>query len=245
MLSGTTKKIAIALAAIIVLTTCIVDAGAQRRRRKRRRAPSTPVITNPAITAPSPAPEGDGNDNQSAEPKPGEDPDSMRQTIRTLSNQVDRLNDKIDNMEKSQRSLADLERLTLAEQRAESLRSQLSDVLTKEGEVQARLENIDNALLPQNIDRYVGGIGTTHPEDARDQRRKQLESEKMRARTQLDTLMQNHSRLEASVAAADVEVDKIRKRLDAADEAAIENAKKKGGTGSPQPYASPTPTPYP
>jgi len=247
MVSSTTRKIAIALAAIVIMTTCLIDAGAQKRRRKRRRAPSAPVITNPAITAPSPSPSPDpdagGGDSQPVgDPN---DPDSMRQTIQTLSTQVDRLNNKIDKMEQGQRSSADLERLTLTEQRAQNLRSQLSDVQVREGEVQARLENIDIALQPQNIDRFVGGIGTTHPEEARDQRRKQLESERVRVRAQLDTLMQSQARLEQAIAAADAEVEKIRQRLNAADEAAIQNAKKKGGgaTGSPTP--NPTPTPYP
>jgi uncharacterized protein YlxW (UPF0749 family) len=254
-----TRRVAIALAAIVIAGTCLVDAGAQRRRR-RRRTPPKPRITNPAITPPSTdstygssesqpsVPEG--QTNPSEQPQTTEDPDSMRATIRTLSSQVDKLTEKLGKMEESQRSLVDLERLTRAEQRAESLRAQLRDVQAKETDLQARAEDIDYALQPQNIERYVGGIGTTHPEEARDQRRRQLESEKARVRAQLDTLGQSRARLEQAIASADAEVDKIRQRLDAADRAAIENASKDAGSAggtSPaaQPYPSPTPTPYP
>ncbi len=48
----------------------------------------------------------------------------MQQTINALSNQVNRLTDKLTQMQGNDRSLLDMERLTRAEQRSESLRSQ-------------------------------------------------------------------------------------------------------------------------
>jgi chromosome segregation ATPase len=252
-----TRKVAIGLAAILVAGVCLIDAGAQRRRRKRKS--STPRITNPAIAQPSPSDTTNGNpesltnngDNQSGAIKPAtnEDPDSMKRTIRDLSSQVDKLSEKIGQMEQSQRSLVDLERLSRSEQRAEGLRAQLTDVQAKEGQLQAHLEDLDYALQPANVERAVAGYGTTHPEDAREQRRKQLESEKARVKTQLDTLGQSRVRLEQAVAAADVEVDRLRQKLDAADTAAIQNAKTRAEAGEPsqppQPYPSPTPSPTP
>src|SRR5438132_13185972 len=105
-----TRKVAIGLAAILVAGVCLIDAGAQRRRRKRRS--SAPRITNPAIAQPSPsdsstASSDSASDNQTgvAKPAASDDPDSMRRTIRTLSSQVDKLSEKIGQMEESQRSL--------------------------------------------------------------------------------------------------------------------------------------------
>ena len=53
---------------------------------------------------------------------------------------------------------------------------------------------------------------------------------------------------EEAIATADAEVERLRKKLDAADEAAIQNAKTKAqseGTSSSEPALRPTPTPTP
>jgi septal ring factor EnvC (AmiA/AmiB activator) len=163
---------------------------------------------------------------------------------------VDKLTDKLTQMEESQRSLVDLERLSRAEQRAASLRTELRDVQAKEADLEAKAEQIDYDLKPENIERATAGYGTTHPEELRDQRRHQLESEKQRLRKQLDQLAASRTHLEEAIATADAEIDRLRKKLDAADEAAIQNAKTKAqseGTSSsqPAPKSTPSPTPYP
>jgi len=112
----------------------------------------------------------------------------MKKTIRTLSTQVDKLNDKLTQMEQSQRSLVDLERLSRAEARSTALRAELRDVQAKESDLEAKAEEIEIALKPENIERATAGYGHDHPEELRDQRRKQLESEKQRTRKQLDQL---------------------------------------------------------
>jgi chromosome segregation ATPase len=237
----------------------LVDSNAQKRRRKRRA--SAPRITNPAIYQPS------ANDNANAtgdtstsenantqgntqNTKPGgEDPEEMKRTIRSLSSQVDKLTDKLGQMQEEQRSLVDLERLSRAEQRSAQLHTEMRDVQAKEAELQARLEDINYALKPENIERAAAGVGSTHPEEVREQRRKQLEAEKQRVQGQLDHLAASHTSLEQAIAAAESEVDRLRKKLDAADQAAIENAKRKaqaeGSSQSSQPYSSPKPTPMP
>jgi hypothetical protein len=88
---------------------------------------------------------------------------------------------------------------------ATALRSQLSDVQAKETELQARERQLDEALRPENIERSLAGVGTTRPEELREQRRRQLESEKGRVRAQLDQLAQSRTRLEAAIATADAE----------------------------------------
>jgi chromosome segregation ATPase len=249
-----------ALALVLVAGFLLVDSSAQRRRKRRatRPRPSAPKITNPAIYQPSPgdnsdsAETGNANDNtnsQSQKPAAEQDPEEMKQTIRTLSNQVDKLTNKIGQMEESQRSLVDLERLSRAEQRAAQLRTELRDVQSKQAALEARAEEIDFALKPENIERSVAGYGTTRPEELRAQRRLQLESEKERVRKQLDQMRTGSQRLEEAIAAADVEIERLRKKLDAADEAAIQNAKSKeqteGSSSQPRANATPSPTPYP
>lgn len=247
------------LALVITAGFLLVDSSAQRRRKRRlSRRPSAPRIMNPAIYQPSPSDNSNNsgdttsvtdNTNTQTAPATEQDPEAMRQTIRSLSNQVDKLSDKITQMEESQRSLVDLERLSRAEQRSAQLRTELRDVQAKQAELEARAEDIDYALKPENIERSVAGYGTTHPEELRAQRRRQLETEKERVRKQLDQLNESSQRLEQAIAASDAEIERLHKRLDAADEAAIQNAKTKGQSGgsSPQPRAtaSPSPTPYP
>jgi septal ring factor EnvC (AmiA/AmiB activator) len=92
----------------------------------------------------------------------------------------------------------------------------------------------------------VAGYGTTHPEDAREQRRRQLENEKVRIQRQLDQLAASRTQLEQAIAASDTEIERLRKKLDAADAAAIENAKtKEGASSETTPRATPSPSPYP
>ncbi|MBD0326617.1 MAG: hypothetical protein ICV68_09305 [Pyrinomonadaceae bacterium] len=92
-----------------------------------------------------------------------------------------------------------------AQDAAAALRTQLSGVQAKEAELQARERQLDEDLRPENIERSLAGVGTTRPEELREQRRRQLESEKARVRSQLDQLAQSRKRLEAAIATADAE----------------------------------------
>src|SRR3977135_2244149 len=107
------------------------------------------------------------------------------------------------------------ERRSRVEQRAEGFRAQLRDVQAKLTELQSQLDQVDDALVPENIERAVGLYGTTHPEVAREQRRRQLESQRTRLKAQSDQLEQSRVRLEAAVATADTEVEKLRAQMDA------------------------------
>src|SRR5437763_9804397 len=142
-----------------------------------------------------------------AVPQQENDEDSMRRTVNDLTNQVTKLSEKLTQMESQQRTLVDLERLSRAEQRAETMRAQLRDVQEKEANLQARREQIDFDLKPENIERSVATYGSTHPEEARDARRHGLESEKTSVPAQLDLMATSRQRLESAIASADQEVD--------------------------------------
>ena len=225
------------------------DSAAQRRRRRHRSA--APRIANPAIYQPTSdnananASEAATDNTNSMQTPTNEDPEAMKKSIRTLSSQVDRLSEKIGQMEVSQRSLVDLERLSRAEQRSAQLRGELHDTLSKESDLQARAEDLDYALKPENIERATAIYGSTHPEELREQRRRQLASERERVQKQLDQLAANRARLEQAIAASDVEVERLRKRLDAADAAALQNAKTNGSSSEASPRPSPSPYPTP
>jgi len=245
------------LAVLMVAGLFFVDSNAQRRRRRTKRKSTARRITNPPIYQPP------ANDNSNATSETGqaensnsnqntqrpeaasENPEEMRKTIRSLSNQVDTLNEKLGQMEQSQRSLLDLERLSRAEQRAASLRAELRDNQQKESDLQARLEDIDYALKPENIERAVSGYGSTRPEEVRAQRKRQLESERERVTKQLEQLATSLARINDAIASADVEIDRLRKRLDEADKTQIQNDKAKSQAAEESPSPSPRPSPTP
>lgn len=228
------------LVVLIGLSVFSIDADAQRRRKHRTRRARKPVATRRVITNPAIAPAGSettsGADSEkiistadqsateaeqttegvrpkkSGATKSSSDVD-MQQTINALSNQVDRLNDKLTQMQQNDRTLIDMERLTRAEQRAESLRAQQVDVESKLADLQSKLEQIEYQLRPENIER-AAGYGTVHPEEVRDVRRRQLENERTRVLAQVKILETSRARLETSVATADAEVDSLRRKIE-------------------------------
>lgn len=226
------------IAACLVISFCLVEGDAQTRRKKRaRRAttppPARPVITNPPIAPPAaePAPSGDvkiiseadGRQEPTEEAQtkkantatpPAGEQDQMQQTITTLSNQVNRLNDRLERMQEDDRYQLEMERLTRAEQRAEQLRSQLIDTQAKIADFEAKLEMIEFALRPENIEASTAGYGSTRPEQAREARRKQLEGERNRLLAQLKLVHTSKVRLETACAHADAEVDLLRAKLE-------------------------------
>ncbi len=229
------RQTALVVALLVVIGLGFIDAGAQTRKKRRARRVSRPVITNPVITPEEQTSASDpkviSTADESETPQGTETTktrkkktttspageEDMQQTINSLSNQVNRLNDKLGKMQDNERSLLDMERLTRAEQRAESLRAQQLDVETKLADLQSKMDQVDYALKPENIERVTSGYGTTRPEDARDSRRRQLESEKARLQAQIRILETSRARLETAVANADSEVDLLRRRVQQQD----------------------------
>lgn len=248
MSSKSIRRFVVIVFAVCLIGLFLIDSSAQKRRRKSRtHRPATPRITNPAIYEAPANDNANANSNSSgseATTNANEDPQAMKQTIRDLSSQVNQLNTKISSMEQSQRTLVDLERLSRAEQRSADLWKQLREVEAQQSDLQARVEEIDYNLRPENIDRSVAGFGSMRPEELREQRRKSLENEKLRIQKQLDQLAANHSRLETAIAGADADAERIRKRLDEADQAALENSKTATQSEGAAPAPTPTPTPY-
>ncbi len=232
------------LVALAIVGLCFVDVSAQRTRTKRSRRITNPKPTATSTTPiaqPTPPVDSDVRIISTADDPPvgttdedqppattrrtsrsrsttvADEPESTRRTVNRLSQQVDKLTDKINQIEGQQRALVDLERLSRAEQRAEGFRAQLRDVQAKEADLQSRLEQIEYDLKPENIERNSSFYGTTRPEDVRDARRRQLENEKSRIQSQLTLIQTSRIRLESAIALADTEVERLRARLDASD----------------------------
>jgi len=88
---------------------------------------------------------------------------------------------------------------------AEKLRTQLSEVQDREAEVKLRLQELEFALKPENIEHHFAGVGSVHPEELRELRRKQLQTEKDRLLAQLDQFSGSRARLELAITRADAQ----------------------------------------
>ena len=230
------KSVAAVVILAVVLGLTVIDAGAQTRRKRRPKRVKRPVITNPVINPDEQAPtnsdpkvlstadesSSDQTTSDSAKTKKKKAADEdMQQTINSLSNQVNKLTDRLTQMQANERALLDMERLSRAEQRSESLRTQQLDTESKLADLQAQLSQVEYSLKPENIERSMAGYGSTRPEDVRDARRRQLENEKIRLQAQIRILETSRTRLEAAVANSDAEVDLLRRRLQQHDPAAV------------------------
>jgi hypothetical protein len=92
---------------------------------------------------------------------------------------------------------------TSAQERADTLRLQLEDVKSKQLDLENRLQALEEQSKPENIEKSLAGVGSTHPEDLRELKQKQLESEKAGVQKQLALLAESRTRLESGVAQAE------------------------------------------
>ncbi|HEX8473170.1 MAG TPA: hypothetical protein VF666_04000 [Pyrinomonadaceae bacterium] len=257
------------LIAMSALVLFVSETPSQQRGRPSRRT-TNPVRPQPAVPVPSPLPTPAPRTTNPADPtlistaddQPAEqstrrgartrrnveatesENEALRRTVNKLSTQVTALAEDLGDLRSQQRTLVDLERLTRAEQRAEGFRAQLRDVLEKEMGLQARMEQLDYELLPDNIQRRAALTGTFRPEELREQIRRQLESEKRRVQQQLDLLTTSRTRLEGAIANADTEVERLRARVEAAErETDATGTTSTTGTNTAAPAVAPvTPT---
>ncbi|HEX8337674.1 MAG TPA: hypothetical protein VF621_13150 [Pyrinomonadaceae bacterium] len=247
----------LALAALAALMLFQPDAQSQRRRTSRRTSNPARPQPVPAPTLPDePAVVSTADEGQPAPPRrttsrarqqgTQAENEQLRGTVRDLSSQVEQLSGQLNQIKADQKAMFDLERLTRAEQRAEQFRTQLREVTDKEFQLQERLAEIAYESQSDSIQRRAALIGSLNPSAVRDAISQQLERERVRINKQLELLATSRTRLEASVASADAEVDRLRQRFEAADQA-LQSPPAPGTepanaiTATPQP--SPTPAP--
>ncbi len=142
---------------------------------------------------------------------------------RQLLNRIKELNSRIQTLEgnkqnqydaKQKRLLLNMDILSRAEQRAESLRKQLFEVIDKESSIQTRLDQLSFDLRPEMIERSSAFAGSLRPEEIRETRRKTLDSEKRNLENLLTQIQNSRLSLEANVLKADELVEKVRFRLE-------------------------------
>ena len=180
--------------------------------------PSEPLIISRADEFPDENSRAIPPDPNEIKPGVGADSASVV-TLEELGNRIRNLEatrnvKAVDPDEKQKRLLLNLDILTRAEQRSESLRKQLFEMIEKENSVKTKLDSLEYDLRPEVIERGVALIGTLRPEEIRASRRQNLESEKANLRSLLNEIQRTRTMLEANLLRADTLVDKLRARFE-------------------------------
>jgi hypothetical protein len=116
--------------------------------------------------------------------------------------------------EKQKRLLLNLDILTRAEQRSESLRKQLFEMIEKENAVKSRVDQIEFDSRPEIIERTLQLAGSMKPEDIRDSRRRSLLAEKANLLALLAEIQATRSNLASNLVKSDLMVEKLRTKLE-------------------------------
>jgi LPXTG-motif cell wall-anchored protein len=90
-----------------------------------------------------------------------------------------------------------------AAEKVEQLRAQLLEVQAKEEDLRTRLQQLEESLKPENIERSLAGVGSTKPEELRESRRRQLSIQRDGLVAQLKILETSRQRLETAIANAE------------------------------------------
>ena len=271
MLSRPTLKIAAALAVALSAALFVAEARVGQQRPASRR------VTNPVDPQRTPTPDpneprlvssADDQQGERETPRTARDrrtrqqqqsqqqqqqrDDESRRALEELTDELTRLNKKVDDIEKQRKVDLVMERLARAEARAEAVQAQLRDTMEKEANLQARLDQLEEQSRPENIDRQVAVVGSFRPDVERDRLRAQYENEKKRVRDLMEVNGRQRQRLEVSLQTADQLVARLRTQLDdeTRRELEAEAAEAAGGdttttTRRPAPSLSPSPTPTP
>ena len=203
-----------------------IDASAQTSKRVKRKQPAVQTIPLGEPVVVSRAGDADAEPrvyvqpsdlNQAAQPT-----DTTEQAEKPV-NQLNELTERVKNLEtntkkesddKQKRLMLNLDILTRAEQRAETLRKQLFDMIERESQIKTKLDQIENDIRPEVLERSVAFAGSLRPEELRDMRRKNLDTEKRNLQNLLSEIQRTKSSLELNVQKADVLVEKMRAKLE-------------------------------
>lgn len=143
--------------------------------------------------------------NRQAEPGPQESPDENAPAL-----SLDALSDA-----EQKKLIFYLDVLTKLEQRAESLRSQLIDMIEKQNGVSTKLQQVEYNLRPEVISSYTSLSGSFRPEDLRDQRQSELEIEKKNLENLLGQMDTAITSLENNLRRADQMAESVRTAFEA------------------------------
>jgi hypothetical protein len=219
-------KIAVIAFLVIGFFIAVAETNAQGTRRKRTTSTATRTVpvtqnTEPQIisraedfpdTATQPVQANPTPVTSEAENRT----DDTSKTIEDLKSRVKSLESvkKSDQDENQKRLLMNLDILMRAEQRADTLRKQLFEMIEKESTIRTKLDQIENNIRPETIDREISFAGTMRPEELRNMRKKNLEIERTNLTALLAEVQKTKANIDQNVQRADLLVERFRAKME-------------------------------
>lgn len=235
------KSKILVLAGFFVVTTALglstsnVSAQTKKTPKKSPTPRPTPVQTTPQIVSQADYTQQNqqiitGGNEQPVLVPVTQPADSLEEKIDKLTERLQEMNLRMRSLESNKqnqyddaqkRLLLNLDILTRAEQRAESIRKQLFEMIEKENSIKTRIETITYESRADVIDRQVSMAGSLRPEELRSIRRKSLESEARNLEMLLAEVQKTKLNLEQNLVKADQLVEQLRTVLEKEIDAAL------------------------
>lgn len=195
------------LSIVVVILFAGGSSFAQTPRKTPKPLATPPILTGAEIISraglePEPTPV-----EQPVETSPETAPaKTVRERISTTS--------RVSYDDRQKRLLLNLDILTRAEQRTESLRKQLFEMTEKENALRMRIDQIDLDMRPEMIERSSQLAGSLRPEEIRENRRKTLLAEKTNLQSLLTDVQTAKAGLTINLQRAETMVEKLRVKLE-------------------------------
>jgi hypothetical protein len=145
------------------------------------------------------------------------DPDETSRLIQDLRQRISGLEaaaKKGDPDEKQKRLLLNLDILNRAEQRSDSIRKQLFEMIEKENTTKTRIDIIEMSLRPEVLEREISLSGSLRPEDLRAVKKRQLEVERTNLQSVLSEIQRTKTMLEQNLRRSDEMVERLRVKME-------------------------------
>jgi len=143
----------------------------------------------------------------------GQSCDEVRSNLQRLNEEMSRLRRRLAELEKDRQINTIQDMLTKEEQRGEGLQLHLIEIAEKEEPLQARMDQLNQNLKPERIEGIMSGVGSVHPEEAREELRRRIVNERSRVQVQLELLRQDKMRTVASLRTTDDAIQRLKIKL--------------------------------
>lgn len=214
---------------VMVLLIFSFDTTAQTKRKKkvRRARPAAAKAVPTPVGEPSIVSRADDyqdGSSQIIQPVPSvpvqqppaveEDPNTKR--LKDIQSRIKKLesSQRNENDDRQKRLALNIDILTKAEERVDSLRKQKFELTDKENSIRARLEQIDVDIRPEMIERSAATTGSLRPEELREARRRSLDAERRNLQSQLDEVTAARNAVGLNLQRAESLAEKLRDKLD-------------------------------
>ncbi|MEQ1922211.1 MAG: hypothetical protein ABL952_06855 [Pyrinomonadaceae bacterium] len=198
-----------------LLAACVLQTNAQTPKKTPKPMATPPILSGAEIISRA----DDLTEFEAVKPTPAKTPTNANvnaANIRELNERIKKLegNQNSTYDEKQKRMLLNLDILTRAEQRSDSLRKQLFEMIEKENAVKTRIDQLNNDIRPEMIERTLQLAGSMKPEDIRENRRKSIAAERSNLESLLMEIVNNKANVAVTLQKSDQLVEKLRLKLE-------------------------------